>query len=59
MPGWLSFSEWDSKCVAFSFTYPLDGNFGIPGPFGNGNLLPTCKYLAMQSQLCGGGLEAL
>jgi len=34
-------------------TYPLDRNFGIPGPFGHGNRLPTCKYLAMQPQLCG------
>ena len=39
--------------------YPLDRNFGIPGPFGHGNRLPTCKYLAMQPQLCGGGLGAL
>jgi len=39
--------------------YPLDHNFGIPGPFGQGNRLPTCKYLAMQPQLCGGGQGAL
>ena len=39
--------------------YPLDRNFGIPGPFGHGNRLPTCKYLAMQPQLCRGGLGAL
>jgi len=39
--------------------YPLDRNFGIPGPFGHGNPLPTCKYLAMQPQLCGCGLGAL
>jgi hypothetical protein len=39
--------------------YPLDRNFGIPGPFGQGNRLPTCKYLAMQPQLCRGGLGAL
>jgi hypothetical protein len=37
----------------------LDRNFGIPGPFGHGNRLPTCKYLAMQPQLCRGGLGAL
>jgi len=40
-------------------SYPLDRNFGIPGPFGHGNRLPTCKYLAMQPQLCGDGLGAL
>jgi len=39
--------------------YPLDGNFGIPGPFGHGNQLPTCKYSVMQPHLCGGGLGAL
>jgi hypothetical protein len=41
------------------YDYPLDRNFGIPGPFGHGNRLPTCKYLAMQPQLCRGGLGAL
>jgi hypothetical protein len=40
-------------------SYPLDRNFGIPGPFGHGNRLTTCKYLAMQPQLCRGGLGAL
>jgi len=39
--------------------YPLDRNFGIPGPLGYGNQLPTWKYLAMQPQLCKGGLGAL
>jgi len=39
--------------------YPLDRNFGIPGPFGHGNQLTSCKYLAMQLQLCRGGLGAL
>jgi len=42
-----------------SAPYPLDRNFGIPGPVGHGNRLPTCKYFAMQPQLCGGGLGAL
>lgn len=39
--------------------YSLDYNFGIPGTFGHGNGLATCKYFAMQPQLCGRGLEAL
>ena len=39
--------------------YPLDCKFGIPGPFGHGNRLPTYKYLAMQPQLCMGSLGAL
>ena len=39
--------------------YSLDRNIGIPGPFGHGNRLTTCKYIAMQPQLSGGGLGAL
>jgi len=46
-------------CSTRNFALPLDHNFAIPGPFGHGNRLPTCKYLAMQPQLCGGGLGAL
>jgi len=42
-----------------NFALPLDRNFAIPGPFGDGKHLPTCKYWAMQPQLCGGGLRAL
>jgi len=39
--------------------YPLDRNFGIPGPSAPGNQVTTRNYSAMQPPLCGGGLSAL
>jgi len=61
--GWLAASKLDIDLPVTvtlqRISYPMDRNFGTPSPFGHGKQLPTCKYLAMQPQLCGCGLGAL